>query len=57
MVKETFVVILSLQGLNVALDEVIKVTQSLLDRFGDIEVHELTVIPAVFASAPRRDQG
>ena len=57
MVKETFVVILGLQGLNVAFDEVIKVTQGLLDRFGNTEVHGLTVIPAVFASAPRRDQG
>jgi hypothetical protein len=57
MVKESLIVVLRLKGLDLAFDESVKVTQGLLDRFGNAEVHDLTVIPSVFASAPRRDQG
>jgi hypothetical protein len=57
MVKESLIVILRLKGLDLAINEGVEVTQSLLDRFGNAEVHDLTVIPSVFASAPRRDQG
>jgi hypothetical protein len=57
MVKESLIVILRLKGLDLAINEGVEVTQGLLDRFGNAEVHDLTVIPSVFASAPRRDQG
>ena len=57
MVKESLIVVLRLKRLDLAFNEGVEVTQGLLDRFGNAEVHDLTVIPSVFASAPRRDQG
>jgi hypothetical protein len=56
MVKKPFIVVLRLKRLDLTVNEVIEVTQGLLNRFGNAEVHTVTVIPTRFASAPRRDQ-
>ena len=56
MVKKPFIVVLRLEGPDLTVNEVIEVTQGLLNRLGNAEVHTVTVIPTRFASAPRRNQ-